>query len=53
MLINATELSVDRPGLFGKVITVVDAPSGHEKIEFEILNAADTMDSHESLMIAS
>ena len=27
--LHATKLSVDRPGFFGQMITVVDAPSGH------------------------
>ena len=49
---NATELFVDRLGLFGHVITVLDAPSSHVPIlkrflsfrfEFEILNVAHTM----------
>ena len=45
-VVYAAKLFVDRPGLFGQVITVVDAPSGHVpgllkmfssfKIEFEI-----------------
>ena len=49
---HATELSVDHPGLFGQVITVVDAPSCRVtcqnvlkfKIEFKIQHTAHTMD---------